>query len=63
MNILRHRNINTMRTEEPQEYHSKTEIFETEVSETRLRDNDTEMAESSLDSWDRDTWAENIIRQ
>ena len=47
-----------MRTKEPQEYHSNTEILE-----TRLRDNGTEMAEGSLDSWDRDTWAENIIGQ
>ena len=58
MNTLRHNNMDAMRTNEPLEYHANTES-----SETRLRDNGTEMAEGSLDSWDRDAWAENIIRQ
>ena len=58
MNTLCYKNMDAMRTMEPQEYHSNTEI-----PETRLRDNGTEMAEGSLDSWDRDTWAEHIIRQ
>ena len=50
--------MNAMRTSEPQEYHSNTEI-----DETRPQDNGTEMAEGSSNSWDQDTWAENIIRQ
>ena len=50
--------MNAMRTNEPQEYHSNTDFHE-----TKLRDNGIEMAEGSLDSWDRDTWAENIIKQ
>ncbi|CAD6570777.1 MAG: hypothetical protein ASARMPRED_003927 [Alectoria sarmentosa] len=58
MNTSDFRTTGAVWTEEPEEDHANTA-----TSETRMQDDDTELAEATLDRWDQDKWAENIMKQ